>query len=85
MLRPFRGLSPEKEAPVRPEIQQTLGVAPTAAEGGQVALRCVLPEDAGPALRGCLRAGFHAYDRAGGLVKLLCTREEWERLSAEEP
>jgi hypothetical protein len=35
--------SAPQEAPVRPEIQQTLGVAPTAAEGGQVALRCVLP------------------------------------------
>lgn len=43
------------------------------------ALRCPVPKDNQPALRGCLRAGFHPFGEENGETVLLYTREDFER------
>ena len=44
------------------------------------ALRCSLPPDNLPALRGFLRAGFHDFGLRDGGVEMILTREDFERL-----
>ena len=42
-------------------------------------LRCDIPADNLPALRGYARAGFHTFGSEGGVRTLLYTREDYER------
>ena len=46
------------------------------------ALRCAFPADNLPARQGFLRAGFHVQAEAesDGMVEMVITREEWERI-----